>query len=110
MLSTSATTETAPPAPSMAPYPLPKEDVKWVPNLQPPAALGVPATEPTLLPPVPGNAADFGNLPPQALQDLGAGPLTPTLPLADEQLLPNLLINPHMLPRKAQRAGGWQSG
>lgn len=91
-------TETAPPAPSMAPYSLPKEDVKWVSNLQPPTVLGAPATEPTLLPPVPGNDADFGNLPPQALQDLGAGPLTPTLPLADEQLLPNLLINPHMLP------------
>ncbi|XP_054996001.1 interferon regulatory factor 5 isoform X2 [Sorex araneus] len=84
-------TETAPAAPpAMAPYSLPKEDIKWPPSLQPPAVLGTPATDPSLLAPVPGNAADFG--------DLGPAPLASTLPLMDEEPLPNLLINPHMLP------------
>lgn len=90
-------TETVPATPAMAPYSLPKEDIKWPSSLQPPAMLGTPTADPSLLVP-PGNAADFGDLPPEALQDLGPGPLAPTLPLVGEEPLPNLLINPHMLP------------
>lgn len=85
----------------MAPYSLPKEDVKWPPTLQPPAGLGPPAPDRNLLGPVPA----YGELLPEVLPSLQHGALAASLPPASEQLLPDLLISPHMLPRKDPGAG-----
>ncbi|XP_021570954.1 interferon regulatory factor 5 isoform X2 [Carlito syrichta] len=74
------------------------EEVKWPPTLQPPVGLGPPAPDPSLLAPPPGNAAGFQELLSGVLPNLEAGPLAASLPLAGEQLLPDLLISPHMLP------------
>lgn len=71
----------------MAPYPLPEEDVKWPPTLPPPVEVG----------PAPGDPTAFGEILPEVL---------PSLPQAGEQLLPDLLISPHMLPCK-DPPGGW---
>ncbi|XP_066218728.1 interferon regulatory factor 5 isoform X1 [Saccopteryx leptura] len=82
-------TEAVQPGPPTAPYSLPKEDVKWPPDLQPPGEVGPPAPDPRLLRPAPGNPAAFGQFLPEVLPNLQPGP---------EQLLPDLLISPHMLP------------
>lgn len=84
----------------MAPYSLPKEDVKWPPTLQPPVVVGPPAPDPRLLVSAPDNSAAFRELLPEVLPSLPPGPLAASLPPAGEQLLPELLISPHMLPRK----------
>lgn len=90
----------------MAPYSLPKEDAKWPPTLQPPVVLGPPAPDPSHLGPAPADSAAFGELLPEVLPSLQPGPLAASLPPAAEQLLPDLLISPHMLPRKNPRTGG----
>ncbi|XP_029779577.1 interferon regulatory factor 5 isoform X1 [Suricata suricatta] len=90
--------EAVQPGPPMAPYSLPKEDVKWPSTLQPPVVLGPPAPDPSLLGPTPGNSAGFGELLPEVLLSLQPGPLAASLPPTGEQLLPDLLISPHMLP------------
>lgn len=97
--------EAVQPGPPMAPYSLPKEDVKWPPTLQPPVVLGPPAPDPSLLGPTPGNPAGFGELLPEVLPSLQPGPLAASLPPTGEQLLPDLLISPHMLPRKDPQEG-----
>lgn len=103
--------EAVQPSPAMAPYSLPKEDVKWPPTLQPPVVLAPPAPGPNLLVPAHGNAADFGEVFSEVLPSSHPqpGPLSTSLPPAAEQLLPDLLISPHMLPRKnpRERGGGW---
>lgn len=93
-------TEAVQPSPAMAPYSLPKEDVKWPPTLQPPVVLAPPAPGPNLLVPAHGNAADFGEVFSEVLPSSHPqpGPLSTSLPPAAEQLLPDLLISPHMLP------------
>lgn len=63
----------------MAPYSVPEEDAKWPPTLLPPVEVG----------PGPGDPTAFGEILPEVL---------PSLPQAGEQLLPDLLISPHMLP------------
>lgn len=94
--------EAVQPGPSMAPYSLPKEDVKWPPTLQPPVVLGPPAPNPNLMGPAPA----YGELIPEVLPSLQHGALAASLPPpASEQLLPDLLISPHMLPRKDPGAG-----
>uniref|UniRef100_A0A8C6W8B6 Interferon regulatory factor 5 n=1 Tax=Nannospalax galili TaxID=1026970 RepID=A0A8C6W8B6_NANGA len=80
--------------PPMASYSLPKEDVKWPPALQPPVGLGTPAPDPSLMVPPSGNPVGFGQLLSEVLEP---GPLATSLP-PTEQLLPDLLISPHMLP------------
>ncbi|XP_040147383.1 interferon regulatory factor 5 isoform X2 [Ictidomys tridecemlineatus] len=90
-------TETVQPGPPMASY-LPKEDAKWSPALQPPVGLGPPAPPPNLLAPPHGDPAGFGHLLPGVLPNLEPGPLDASLPPTGEQLLPDLLISPHMLP------------
>lgn len=104
-LSTPLSVETVQPGPPMAPY-LPKEDVKWPPALQPPVGLGPPAPAPNLLVPPHGDPAGFGHLLPGVLPNLEPGPLDASLPPA-EQLLPDLLISPHMLPCKEPGCAGW---
>ncbi|XP_066898316.1 interferon regulatory factor 5 isoform X3 [Kogia breviceps] len=89
MLPSLSLTEAVQPGPPMAPYSLPKEDVKWPPTLQPPVVLG---------PPAPGNPADFGELLSEVLPSPQHGTLAASLPPTGEQLLPDLLISPHMLP------------
>ncbi|ELW48028.1 Interferon regulatory factor 5 [Tupaia chinensis] len=95
MLPSLSITEAAQPVPPMAPYSLPKEDIKWSPTLQPPGVLVPPAPDPSLLVPPPGNPAGFGEL---LSEVLDPEPLAASLPSASEQLLPDLLISPHMLP------------
>ncbi|KAH0508320.1 Interferon regulatory factor 5 [Microtus ochrogaster] len=88
-------TEPVLPGPPIAPYSLPKDGgIKWPPALQPSVGLGPPAPDPNLLVPPSGNPADFQQLLPE---DLDPGPLAPSQP-PTEQLLPDLLISPHMLP------------
>nr|XP_048307017.1 interferon regulatory factor 5 isoform X3 [Myodes glareolus] len=87
-------TEPVLPGPPIAPYSLPKDGVKWPPALQPSVGLGPPAPDPNLLVPPSGNPADFRQLLPE---DLDPGPLAPSQP-PTEQLLPDLLVSPHMLP------------
>nr|KAF6418582.1 interferon regulatory factor 5 [Rousettus aegyptiacus] len=70
------------------------EDVKWPPTLQPPVVLGPPAPNPNLMGPAPA----YGELIPEVLPSLQHGALAASLPPASEQLLPDLLISPHMLP------------
>lgn len=97
------------PGPPIAPYSLPKEGVKWPPALQPSVGLGPPAPDPNLLAPPSGNPAGFRQLLPE---DLEPGPLAPSQ-APPEQLLPDLLISPHMLPCKNSGGlGRWagQSG
>ncbi|VTJ55614.1 Hypothetical predicted protein [Marmota monax] len=96
-LSTPLSVETVQPGPPMASY-LPKEDAKWSPALQPPVGLGPPAPAPNLLAPPHGDAAGFGHLLPGVLPNVEPGPLDASLPPTGEQLLPDLLISPHMLP------------
>nr|XP_045015904.1 interferon regulatory factor 5 isoform X1 [Jaculus jaculus]XP_045015905.1 interferon regulatory factor 5 isoform X1 [Jaculus jaculus] len=91
-------TEPVQPGPPMAPYSLPKEDIKWPPPLQPPVGLRLPAPDPSLLAPPSSNPAGFGQLLPGVLPSLETQPLATSLPPAGEQLLPDLLISPHMLP------------
>ncbi|XP_061054021.1 interferon regulatory factor 5 isoform X5 [Eubalaena glacialis] len=98
MLPSLSLTEAVQPGPPMAPYSLPKEDVKWPPTLQPPVVLGAPAPDPSLLGPAPGNPADFGELLSEVLPSPQPGTLAASLPPTGEQLLPDLLISPHMLP------------
>ncbi|XP_008510071.2 interferon regulatory factor 5 isoform X1 [Equus przewalskii] len=99
MLPSLSLTEPVQPRPPMPPYSLPKEDVKWPPTLQPPVVIGPLAPDPSLLGPAPGNAAGFGDLLPEVLPSLQpGGPLVASLPPTGEQLLPDLLISPHMLP------------
>nr|XP_013013893.1 interferon regulatory factor 5 isoform X2 [Cavia porcellus]XP_013013894.1 interferon regulatory factor 5 isoform X2 [Cavia porcellus] len=86
-------TEAVQPGPSMAPY-LPKEDVKWPPVLPPP--VGPPTLDSSLLVAASGNPAGFGQRLPEVLPS--PEPLAQALPTANEQLLPDLLISPHMLP------------
>ncbi|KAG8524502.1 Interferon regulatory factor 5 [Galemys pyrenaicus] len=83
---------------TLAPYSVPKEDVKWPPTLQPPVVPGPPAPDPGLLAPAPGNPAGFGDLLPEVLPGLEPGSMAASLPSTCEQLLPDLLISPHMLP------------
>ncbi|XP_045420130.1 interferon regulatory factor 5 isoform X2 [Lemur catta] len=70
------------------------EDVKWPPTLQLPVVTGPPAPDPRHLAPPPGVPAGFREL----LPSMEPGPLAASLPPASEQLLPDLLISPHMLP------------
>ncbi|XP_006088437.2 interferon regulatory factor 5 isoform X1 [Myotis lucifugus] len=91
-------TEAVQPGAPVAPYPLPKEDAKWPPTLQPPVVLGPPAPDPSHLGPAPADSAAFGDLLPEVPPSLPPGPLAASLPPAGEQLLPDLLISPHMLP------------
>ncbi|KAM6202179.1 interferon regulatory factor 5 isoform 2-T2 [Rhynchocyon petersi] len=92
-------TEAMQPGPPMGPYSVPKEELKWPPTLQPPVVPPPAAPEPTLLGPPPGNpTGGFGELLPEVLLSLEPGPQATSLPPASEQLLPDLLINPHMLP------------
>ncbi|XP_010945856.3 interferon regulatory factor 5 isoform X1 [Camelus ferus] len=98
MLPSLSLTEAVQPGPAMAPYSLPKEDVKWPPTLQPPVVLGAPAPDPSLLGPVPGNPTDFRELLSEVLPSTQPGTLAADLPPPGEQLLPDLLISPHMLP------------
>ncbi|KAF6086051.1 interferon regulatory factor 5 [Phyllostomus discolor] len=98
MLPSLSLTEAVQPGPPMAPYSLPKEDVKWPPTLQQPVGLGPPAPDPCLLGSAPGDPAAFGELLPEVLPSLQPGPLADSLPPQGEQLLPDLLISPHMLP------------
>lgn len=104
-------TETVQPGPPMASY-LPKEDAKWSPALQPPVGLGPPAPAPNLLAPPHGDAAGFGHLLPGVLPNVEPGPLDASLPPTGEQLLPDLLISPHMLPCKEPgcAGGGYSAG
>uniref|UniRef100_A0A8I3WYM7 Interferon regulatory factor 5 n=1 Tax=Callithrix jacchus TaxID=9483 RepID=A0A8I3WYM7_CALJA len=100
MLPSLSLTDAVPPGPAMPPYSLPKENVKWpptlqLPTLQPPVVLGPPAPDPSPLAPPLSNPAGFRELLPEVLEP---GPLDASLPPADEQLLPDLLISPHMLP------------
>ncbi|XP_017751733.1 PREDICTED: interferon regulatory factor 5 isoform X2 [Rhinopithecus bieti] len=95
MLPSLSLTDTVQSGPHMAPYSLLKDDVKWPPTLQPPVVLGPPAPDPRPLAPPPGNPAGFRELFPEVLEP---GPLAASLPPASEQLLPDLLISPHMLP------------
>lgn len=92
------------PGPPLAPYSLPEED-KWPRTLQPPVVLGPPAPDPSLLGPAPSDPAGFGELLPEVLPNLQHGPLAASLPPTGEQLLPDLLISPHMLPRKDPQEG-----
>ncbi|XP_008152253.2 interferon regulatory factor 5 isoform X2 [Eptesicus fuscus] len=98
MLPSLSLTEAVQPGPPMAPYSLPKEEAKWPPTLQPPVVLGPPAPDPSLLGPAPADSTAFGELLPEVLPSLPPGPLAASLPPAGEQLLPDLLISPHMLP------------
>ncbi|XP_036614472.1 interferon regulatory factor 5 isoform X2 [Trichosurus vulpecula] len=99
MLPTLRLTESAQSAPSMVPYTLPKEEQEWPStSLQPPLGLGPSPPEPTILAPPPGPPATFGELIPEVLPDLEPGPLAANLAPPPEQLLPDLLISPHMLP------------
>lgn len=95
------------PGPPIAPYSLPKDrGVKWPPALQSSVGLGPPAPDPNLLVPPSGNPADFQQ---QLLpEDLDPGPLAPQP--ATEQLLPDLLISPHMLPCKDSGGLGGLAG
>ncbi|KAB0399718.1 hypothetical protein E2I00_009047, partial [Balaenoptera physalus] len=102
MLPSLSLTEAVQPGPPMAPYSLPKEDVKWPPTLQPPVVLGPPAPDPSLLGPAPGNPADFGELLSEVLPSPQPGTLAASLPPTGEQLLPDLLISPHMLPQQVR--------
>ena len=79
--------EAVQPSPAMAPYSLPKEDVKWPPTLQPPVVLAPPAPGPNLLVPAHGNAADFGEVFSEVLPSSHPqpGPLSTSLPPAAEQ-------------------------
>lgn len=94
------------PGPPIAPYSLPKEDIKWPPTLQPPVGLGPPAPDPNLLAPPSGNPAGFRQLLPEVLE---TGSLAPNQP-PTEQLLPDLLISPHMLPCKDLGGPGGLAG
>lgn len=96
--------EAVQPGPPLAPYSLPEED-KWPRTLQPPVVLGPPAPDPSLLGPAPSDPAGFGELLPEVLPNLQHGPLAASLPPTGEQLLPDLLISPHMLPRKDPQEG-----
>ncbi|EGV98180.1 Interferon regulatory factor 5 [Cricetulus griseus] len=87
-------TEPVLPGPPIAPYSLPKEGVKWSPALQSSVGLGPPAPDPNILAHPSGNPAGFGQILPE---DLEPGPLASSQPPI-EQLLPDLLISPHMLP------------
>nr|XP_019607113.1 PREDICTED: interferon regulatory factor 5 isoform X1 [Rhinolophus sinicus] len=98
MLPSLSITEAVQPGSSMAPYSLPKEDVKWPPTLQPSVVVGPPAPDPRLLVPAADDTADFRVLLPEVLPSQPPGPLAAGLPPAGEQLLPELLISPHMLP------------
>ncbi|XP_069852824.1 interferon regulatory factor 5 isoform X2 [Dipodomys merriami] len=80
-------TEAVQPAPSMAALP---KDIKWPPALQPPVGLCPPDPDPSCPAPPPGMPAGFGQLLPESLAD--------STPAMSEQLLPDLLISPHMLP------------
>ncbi|XP_037692121.1 interferon regulatory factor 5 isoform X2 [Choloepus didactylus] len=91
-------TETVQPGPSMVPYSLPKEELTWPPTLQQPVVLGPSAPDCSLLAPNSGDPAAFGELLPKVLPSLEPGPLAASLPPVGEQLLPDLLISPHMLP------------
>ncbi|XP_072508889.1 interferon regulatory factor 5 isoform X1 [Notamacropus eugenii] len=92
-------TERPQPAPSMVPYTLPKEEQEWPStSLQPPLGLGPSPSEPTILAPPPGPPAPFGELIPEVLPELEPGSLAANLAPPPEQLLPDLLISPHMLP------------
>ncbi|MEJ1280829.1 interferon regulatory factor 5 [Cricetulus griseus] len=91
-----APTEPVLPGPPIAPYSLPKEGVKWSPALQSSVGLGPPAPDPNILAHPSGNPAGFGQILPE---DLEPGPLASSQPPI-EQLLPDLLISPHMLPCK----------
>ena len=75
-----------------------------------PATCGVgpPCSRPNLLVPAPGNAADFGEVFSEVLPSSQPQPgsLSTSLAPTGEQLLPDLLISPHMLPRKNPREGG----
>ncbi|EAW83703.1 interferon regulatory factor 5 isoform d [Homo sapiens] len=110
MLPSLSLTDAVQSGPHMTPYSLLKEDVKWPPTLQPPTlrpptlqpptlqppvVLGPPAPDPSPLAPPPGNPAGFRELLSEVLEP---GPLPASLPPAGEQLLPDLLISPHMLP------------
>uniref|UniRef100_A0A452S5U5 Interferon regulatory factor 5 n=1 Tax=Ursus americanus TaxID=9643 RepID=A0A452S5U5_URSAM len=97
MLPSLSITEAVQPGPPLAPYSLPEED-KWPRTLQPPVVLGPPAPDPSLLGPAPSDPAGFGELLPEVLPNLQHGPLAASLPPTGEQLLPDLLISPHMLP------------
>lgn len=99
-LSPTPPVEAVQPGSSMAPYSLPKEDVKWPPTLQPSVVVGPPAPDPRLLVPDADDTAAFRVLLPEVLPSQPPGPLAAGLPPAGEQLLPELLISPHMLPRK----------
>lgn len=104
-VSTPSSAEPVLPGPPIAPYSLPKEDTKWPPALQPPIGLGPPAPDPNLLAPPSGNPAGFRQLLPEVLEP---GPLASSQP-PTEQLLPDLLISPHMLPCKDLGGpAGWQ--
>ncbi|XP_012382515.2 interferon regulatory factor 5 [Dasypus novemcinctus] len=92
------TAEKVQPGLSMVPYSLPKEGLPWPPTLQQPVGLGPPAPDGGLLAPPSGDPATFGDLLPKVLPSLQPGSVAASLPAAGEQLLPDLLISPHMLP------------
>ncbi|XP_060052522.1 interferon regulatory factor 5 isoform X1 [Erinaceus europaeus] len=92
MLPSLKLTDAAQPGPPLAPYTLPKEEVKWPPVLVPPAP------DPRLLVPDSGHPGGFGNLLPEDLPNLQPDPMGASLLSTGDQPMPDLLINPHMLP------------
>ncbi|XP_002712098.3 interferon regulatory factor 5 [Oryctolagus cuniculus] len=87
-------TDPVPSGPAPPPYSFPKEDIKWPPAVQPPVLPGPLPPDDGLLVPPSGTTAGFEELQllPEVLQSVQPGPP------AGEQFLPDLLVNPHMLP------------
>ncbi|XP_038608369.1 interferon regulatory factor 5 [Tachyglossus aculeatus] len=86
------------PVPAMQPYPWLKHELKWPPGYEPPLGLGPSPAAAAALALPPGPPAGFGELLPGGLPGLEPGPLGSNPAPPAEQLLPDLLVSPHMLP------------